>query len=690
VGFTLIELLVVLVIIPLIIGGLAEAFIVSFNNEAATSNRLSDSVNAQTTSEYFVRDVQGASFVTRFDNAVTIATTTTSLIAGHSYSAISMTPSIENLIPANSSLALVSGASTEPVETSSDASLGATTLSLSPFTATASFPVGTAVTYVYGFNSPEVCGPTPQGTFLVGFYHPPSASTTSATTSLDVGYWLDGTGSSAELDRYSCTVDATNSTYTATMPVKTVMASAPPGVSTGAQHETISSLADINPVWLDDQAETGWTPATAQTQVSEGTAVLLPQANIPVSSTYGFTVGTKSGVVCAPTATTTAMSGCTNSPATTPPITIETVAGPVQVSCTGFDLNYGPNQLPEFTGCTGGSGQAITNGSSVTQSSISGAQVSLTEPASNYRFSLLGSPTAGSAALASSISDQKGPTLLTLGSGGINPIHGGGGGTCPDGATANICLETGSVFIDGGGTAQCTGGGPHTYINVASGGTVGTVAPPGASSCNSVNVLTGPGIPNPLASLSCFSQAQFNSLPNGTVSSGVSLPGIWSTQLTGELVPGLYVVEAGIGSITGMAPDSGSTAGYYAGDPKAGVLLYNPGSGYGAMSGCQNLPGAAISGTIDKSLCGSCVALTPFDANQSASNFGTNLLNGMWYWQDQLNSNTMGTTGSTNGGLAYLPSGTFHIGGSGSLTTGSMIAGNIDLNGTPTLVLTGT
>jgi len=63
-GFTLIELLVVLVILPLIIGAVAEATIASFENQPSTSNRLSDTTNAALTSEYFTRDVQGASEVT--------------------------------------------------------------------------------------------------------------------------------------------------------------------------------------------------------------------------------------------------------------------------------------------------------------------------------------------------------------------------------------------------------------------------------------------------------------------------------------------------------------------------------------------------------------------------------------------------------------------------------------------------
>ncbi len=63
-GFTLIELLVVLVIMPLIIGAIAAAIIISEQDSGVASGRLSDSASAQTFSEYYVRDVQGAGLVT--------------------------------------------------------------------------------------------------------------------------------------------------------------------------------------------------------------------------------------------------------------------------------------------------------------------------------------------------------------------------------------------------------------------------------------------------------------------------------------------------------------------------------------------------------------------------------------------------------------------------------------------------
>lgn len=63
-GFTLVELLVVMVIMPLVIGAIAEAVIVTLRNNPAVSGQIADSVNAQLTSAFYLRDVQGASYVT--------------------------------------------------------------------------------------------------------------------------------------------------------------------------------------------------------------------------------------------------------------------------------------------------------------------------------------------------------------------------------------------------------------------------------------------------------------------------------------------------------------------------------------------------------------------------------------------------------------------------------------------------
>lgn len=63
-GFTLIELVVVLVIIPLIAGAIAMVLIVTLSDQASVSARVSDSVDSQITSAFYVRDVQSAQYVT--------------------------------------------------------------------------------------------------------------------------------------------------------------------------------------------------------------------------------------------------------------------------------------------------------------------------------------------------------------------------------------------------------------------------------------------------------------------------------------------------------------------------------------------------------------------------------------------------------------------------------------------------
>jgi hypothetical protein len=60
----MVELLVVMVILPIVIGAIASAIIISMDSNSTVSNRLAGSVNAQLTSAYFVRDVQGAKEIT--------------------------------------------------------------------------------------------------------------------------------------------------------------------------------------------------------------------------------------------------------------------------------------------------------------------------------------------------------------------------------------------------------------------------------------------------------------------------------------------------------------------------------------------------------------------------------------------------------------------------------------------------
>ena len=63
-GFTLIELALVMIIMPLVLGVLFYALFVTLESEAHVSTKVTDSVDSQISSEFYVRDVQSATLVT--------------------------------------------------------------------------------------------------------------------------------------------------------------------------------------------------------------------------------------------------------------------------------------------------------------------------------------------------------------------------------------------------------------------------------------------------------------------------------------------------------------------------------------------------------------------------------------------------------------------------------------------------
>lgn len=76
-GFTLLELLVVMMILPLITGGIAAALVSVLQMQGHTLTRFSNSSDSQITSEFYVRDVQSAAYVTT-DASITSPYTATS------------------------------------------------------------------------------------------------------------------------------------------------------------------------------------------------------------------------------------------------------------------------------------------------------------------------------------------------------------------------------------------------------------------------------------------------------------------------------------------------------------------------------------------------------------------------------------------------------------------------------------
>ncbi len=598
-GFTLIELLIVLVIIPIIIGAMAEALIVSLNHEADTSNRISDTLSAQLTQDYFVRDVQGASYITTVDN---------------------------------------SGAG--------------------PYLAT----------------SPQVCSPG-SGSLLVALYHPAEGS----GPALDVAYWQEGLGPATEIDRYTCTLSAT---YTTASRQMMVIANSPPPtvLGPGATQEAISATTVIGPTQIASSAGAGWTQVASYTE-AEG----YVNPTLSVASTAGFTNGT---------------------------ITVGTTEGLQSVACT-----VASSAAFSCSALTG-----VTNGDPVTQASVSSVQISIIAPASSYKYSLLAAPRTSSQQQASG---QSSPTLLTLGPNGIQPVHGGGTASCPDGTRANICIGTSEsgVVVDNGGV-NCSGGGAHNFIWFQSGGgAVDTVSPSASSSCANVSI-TGSVLPVPdplqgkLPNDGCFASNLVSAAAGGSATSkglplnpstngsGYAVPGVYTNAtLSGTLEPGVYVVEDGVGSVS-IAPQNkndpyyqlpynSGTTNY---DPTSGVLLFvpvlTPGP-YSSEQACFVDPGSvAKGGTISVApVSGTVTGLVPVDTAQSASFFGGDVaLGGVWLWQDANNANNIFFNGYTqpapgssgNGGMMYAPSAEFDPGGGSptSFSTGPMIIGGINDNGT--------
>lgn len=599
-GFTLIELLVVLVILPLIIGAAASAFLVSVRTDVITSGKLADSENAQLGSAYFGRDVQVATEVT----------------------------------------------------TDSAAALGGTPL--------------------IAFNdlSPQICGPTTvlsnsvlpaNETLLIALYRPAQAP----STALDVAYWLEGSGGSTQINRYSCTL---SSLFRASSPVVTVVADNATNPNSPTQHITedpITTSVVIAPDQIAQAAGAGWTFTNPVSAFSGSTSLTLGAGpfSLPVPTTWGFASGD---------------------------LTLQSSRGLETIDCTTVSNPSLPGPYA-FSGCTGGTG-TVSIGDAIHQASVTAVQVTVSEPTSSYRYVLQGLPAGDSSGKSQCLGTHcPTPSLLVLG-GGMS-LNGTGSVTCdPTGTTTKVCV-TGDVVLDGG-SADCAGG-----AAIGATGSVGTVSPPSDSNCDPGQISPSPFVSDPVAGslpYPCFSTVP--SLTSKSATPGTNLtPGIYTAAVSNvTLEPGVYVFEGGITGSVSLAspsttdqyfynPPTSTTTTY---DPSAGVLMYLPGNGY--PSGCINV--ASPSG-ISLSPPSGDVAVSPLDSNQSRYWFGSPYLADMWVWQDVTNTQPFTLSGNvtvTSAGLAYLPGAALVTSsGSPSITTGRMIVGGVSLSGTPVITLTG-
>jgi hypothetical protein len=469
-----------------------------------------------------------------------------------------------------------------------------------------------------------------------------------------VAYWAEGSGTSSEVDRYSCTLDST--THLSSSPVKAAVASAPPasGLGVGKTSETITVSTEIDPSQFSTGAQYGWTGTGAFT-----TAQGYASGTLTVGSNLGFTSG---------------------------PITLTNSAGSQQL--TGCTVPLPSTSTTTFTGCSAPSG-TVTNGTFVTQSSVSSVQISVAQPATSYTYNLVAAPRSTTP---QSFTSANLPNLLTLGAGGVDPVHGGGNASCPDNVRADVCIgdTPGAVVVDSAGTVYCTGGGVHNYIHFKNSGSVETTAPESSSSCNSVSVTGSvPSVPDPLLGQlpnnGCFpsSLAGTMILDPSADARGNAVPGVYDFPLDGSLEPGIYILEDGLGTVS-MAP-SGDPS--YGSDPSSGVLFFIPGpsSSYPASQGCFT-DSTYSTGHSPTALSGTVNGVVPLDSTQAAAAFsGNTSLAGVWAWQDAFNTNDVTVTGysapapgSTSGGTLYAPQANY---GTGPLSTGSMVIGGVTDNG---------
>ena len=370
-GFTLIEILVVLVILPLLMGAVAAAFIVSVKDDTTVSATLSDSENAQLSSAYFSRDIQVA----------TETTTKAALALGNGTFFSSVSPQVcatQSVLSANA------------------------------------VPAGE--------------------TLLVALYR----SAAGSAPALDVAYWLEGSGSSTQITRYSCTLSAT---YSASSPLAVVIsdnATNPNSPTKRIASGPISAAVTISPSQIGTASASGWTYSNPVIDYTGSSSQALGggAVNLTVLSTSGFTSGN---------------------------ITITSTDGLQTISCTGVTST-------QFQGCTGGAGTVVP-GAAIHQASITSVLATVTEPSSSYTYVLEGAPAGNATGTTNCLGGNcPSPGLLVLGGNGIS-LNGTGSVTCSvDGSKSKICVN-GSVVIDSG-TANCNGN-----AAIGSSGPVSSVTP---------------------------------------------------------------------------------------------------------------------------------------------------------------------------------------------------------------------
>jgi Flp pilus assembly protein TadG len=318
------------------------------------------------------------------------------------------------------------------------------------------------------------------------------------------------------------------------------------------------------------------------------------------------------------------------------------------------------------------------------------AEAIVSYPYSTSFIQLVGvgrSQTVTARAVAGSESVTAGEGVITLeqnpqGNKGLQ-ISGGGSLSVNGRIVVNATDASQAMTVTGGGNVYATD------VNVSGGvsGSSNIQNYPSGGGASPLEQNTGINEPDPLANLAVPTTSSAGtyhvvntSYGNVSVGNGNTVtldPGIYtSLKITGGTVtlnPGIYVIQGGQGN-TGLDITGGTVTGN-------GVMFYNTSASYNPTTGVDGSTKTSDFATINISGSG---------VNLSGLNDSSSPYNGMLFFQDRANTNTISLQGGSGGaqvtGTTYAPTANLQISGGGSWSS-QFIVGQMSVTGQGTLTI---
>jgi Flp pilus assembly protein TadG len=240
-------------------------------------------------------------------------------------------------------------------------------------------------------------------------------------------------------------------------------------------------------------------------------------------------------------------------------------------------------------------------------------------------------------------------------------------------------------------------GGGNIYaqsVNVSGGaaGSSNVLSYPSGGGPSPLSQNTGVNEPDPLANLPVPTTSSAGtykvvntSYGNVSISSGTTTlsPGIYtSLSITGGTVllnPGIYVIQGGQGN-TGLNITGGSVTGLDGVSP-AQVMFYNTSATYNPATGVDATTKNSDFATI---------GVAGIGVKLSGLNDSTSPFNGILFYQDRNNTQSINIAGGTNGatvnGTTYAPNASLQVSGQGTWNS-QFIVSDLSVTGTGTVTL---